>query len=272
MAQGEVEVEGEQIGSLEVDALGEARNERVRACGRIHLVPADELGDDAEQPSAENAPQDVAGHPVAVHDGHGHQADDRQGHLRRGEGAQVDQRRGVVHHDPGIGQAHQGNEQADAGGDAHLQVLGHIIHEGLAELAEGEQNEDDALHEHGRQRDGPGILDALLGHGHADRVGEVGIQAHAAGQGDGVVRVEGHEQGAEGRRDGCGREHRPRLHARCGQDGGVDGQDVHHGQEGDGAGHRFRFHRGAVLPQLEGALEELLHGLSFSRKNTTALL
>ena len=44
--------------------------------------------------------------------------------------------------------------------------------------------------------------------------------------------VVGHEQGAEGRRDGRGREHRPRLHARCGQDGGVDGQDVHHGRLG----------------------------------------
>ena len=92
-------------------------------------------------------------------------------------------------------------------------------------------------------------------HAEDDGVGEVGVEAHAGGEGERVVGEGAHENGAEAgaeaRGDGDGGE----RHAGLVQDGGVDEDDVRHGDKGGEAGEGFGAPGGAVVREVEVSLE-----------------
>ena len=65
--------------------------------------------------------------------------------------------------------------------------------------AGGEREKDDAGEKDRAQSGLPGNV-----HLEADGVGEVGVEAHAGGERDGIARDDAHQDGAEGRREAGG--------------------------------------------------------------------
>ena len=146
----------------------------------------------------------------------------------------------------GVLQADKGHKQADAHADGALQGHGNGIEDALAHVGQGQRDEDDTLNKDGHQGQLPAIT-----HGQHDRVGKVGVQAHAGSQCKGVVGQHGHQCGGN---EGCqrgGDQHSLGIHARCGQDVGVDGKDVSHGHEGGDTGHDLGLYIGVVFFQVK---------------------
>ena len=112
--------------------------------------------------------------------------------------------------------------------------------------------EDQAADEHDSQTLLPGVA-----HAKADGVGEEGVQTHAGRLREGHVGQEGGEQAADGGADAGGQHHSGVIHARLGQEVGVDKDDVGHREEGGNAAHDLGQHGGLVLLELEGLLEQL---------------
>ena len=157
-----------------------------------------------------------------------------------------DQRGIAVDDQLGVLQADKGHEQANAHADGALQGHGNGVEDALAHIGQGQCNEDDALNKDGHQSQLPAVT-----HGQHDRVGKVGVQAHAGSQGKGVVGQHSHQCGGN---KGCqrgGNQHSLGIHARCGQDVGVDGKDVSHGHEGGDTGHDLGLYIGVVFFQVK---------------------
>ena len=112
-----------------------------------------------------------------------------------------DQRRIAVDDQLGVLQADKGHEQADAHADGALQGHGNGVEDALAHVGQGQCDEDDALNKDCHQRQLPAVA-----HGQHDRVGKVGVQAHAGSQCKGVVGQHSHQCGGN---EGCHR------HKRC---------------------------------------------------------
>ncbi len=98
--------------------------------------------------------------------------------------------------------------------------------EKLADAGEGEEEKDDAGDEDGSECGLPG--DA---HSFDDGVGEVGVEAHAGREGDGVVGEGSHEDAAEGRAEAGGDCDGGDGHSGFVKDGGVHEDDVGHRDE-----------------------------------------
>jgi hypothetical protein len=132
------------------------------------------------------------------------------------------------------------------------------------DAGEGKGEEDAAVDENHAERLLPGDAGAQ-----ADGEREKGVDAHAGGEGQGVVGEQRHEQRAQGGGDGGGGEQGAldrdeggggRVGAYGGidaeavhQDGGVDRQDVGHGGEGGEPGGEFAREGGAVFREFEEA-------------------
>ena len=233
------------------NAAAEIGDQRVDAGFRIHHIPSGQLGDNAQHPGDQDAPQNGALYLKMPHDADDQKAHKGQHHRGAGNVAQRHQGGGVGNDDSCALQAHNGDKQADTGGNAELQVGRYGIHQGFPEFEQGKQNEDDALHQNRRQGDFPGIGDAHLLELRADRVGKVGVQAHAGSQRHRIVGEHAHDNGGKCRRNCRGGKHRALVHTRSGKDAGVHRQDVRHGQEGGNAGNNFGADVRAVLLQLE---------------------
>ena len=85
--------------------------------------------------------------------------------------------------------------------------------------------------------------------------GEKRVDAHAGGEGDGVVGEERHDRGREGGGEGGDGDERALVHAGVGQNGGVDGEDVGHRGERGKAGLEFASGRRLVAVELEESFE-----------------
>ena len=152
----------------------------------------------------------------------------------------------VVHHQTGTLQADEGDEQADAYGDAPLEAQGNGIEDGLPDVGQGQHNEDKAFHEDCQQSNLPGVA-----HVAADRKGHIGIEAHACGQGKGQVGHQRHAGGADKGGQGRCQQHGSGIHAGSRENAGVHSQNVSHCHEGGKTGGDFCSDGGVVFFQLE---------------------
>src|SRR5690606_26958947 len=213
-------------------------------------------GDDAVQRGQAQRDGDGGDGQDADHHGAGdlaggQGADDEEaqgGQDRTGSGdfAQGDQGGRMINHDAGVLQGDDGQEQADTGADAGTQRQRHAVDDPLADLEGRQQEEKHAGQEHGTQAHLPAVA-----HGQHHGVGEEGVQAHARSQGDRVVGQQTHQGRADGGGQAGGNEHGALVHAGFRQHGGVDEQDVGHGQEGGETGQDLGAHVGVVRTQLE---------------------
>ena len=140
--------------------------------------------------------------------------------------------------DAGVGaKADVHQHQADGGGDAQTNPQGDGVHNLLPDVEDGEDDEDDALHQDNHQ----GGLEAV--HiAHAGEGGNVGyhngkkaVEAHAGSQSKGLVGQEGHaEHGKGGGQAGGQKNAVPQggAHIKAGEQVGVQGDDVSHRHEG----------------------------------------
>ena len=131
----------------------------------------------------------------------------------------------------GVEQADEGDKEADSARDRGVQLVGDGGQQALANAAEGEQKEEEAGEKDGAESGLPGDAHAL-----DDGVGEVGVEAHAGSERERVVGQRAHQDGAEGRAEAGGGGDGGQRHPRNGEDGGVDEDDVRHGDEGGEAG------------------------------------
>ena len=173
-------------------------------------------------------------------------ADHRQGDLRLAEITERDQ--GVRVMDENVCPLHadHDDEEADAGGDAELEVGRDFVDEILAEFGQCQQDEQQPFAEDRRQGDLVGVVDARVGHRQADAVGKVGIEAHARRERDRVVGVKRHPERGEGSGHGGRRKNTAGAEPRVRQDERVDRQDVDHRQEGGDPGDDFGLDVSAV--------------------------
>ena len=158
---------------------------------------------------------------------------------------QLHQRR-AAHAQSGVLQADEGDEQSDAHGHAPLQAQRNGVKDGLPDVGQGQHHKNQSLHKDRQQRHLPGIA-----HPQADGIGHIGVQAHTGGQGEGQVCHQSHGRSADEGGQGRSQQNGSRIHARCGQDAGIDGQDVGHGHKGGDSRDDLGFHIGLVFRQLE---------------------
>ena len=133
-------------------------------------------------------------------------------------------------------------------------------YEALADSGEGKGEEDDSGEEDGSQC-------ALPGDAHAfdDGVSEVGVEAHAGGECQGVVGERSHEDAAEGRAEAGGGGDGGKRHAGFAEDGRVHEDDVGHRDEGGETGENLGLPVCAESCKAEVAFEAKANGQHFSR-------
>jgi hypothetical protein len=151
----------------------------------------------------------------------------------------------------------QGDEQADADGDAVFEPVGHGRDHLAPNAGQGQDDEDEAGQEIGPQGDLPGVA-----HGPADDDGEEDVVAHGRGLGDGVIGQQAREERRQGRGQASGHHDRALVHARRPQHGRLDEDDVGHGHEGRRAAEELAADGGAVLGEMEGPFKEAFHARS----------
>ena len=237
----------------EVKADEGSGNDGVHACVGVGNIDAGDLAEDAQHPGDKDAVQDAALDLLYQQDGSDH--DTQQGkdraHAHAGEGLALEV---LVGNEGGIAvddqlcvlQTDESNEQADAHADGALQGHGNGVEDALTDIGEGQHDEDDALHKDGHQGQLPAVT-----HGENDRVGEVGVQAHAGCQCKRIVGKQSHKRSSN---KGCqrgGNQNSLGIHARGGQDIGVDRKDVGHGHEGGDTSHDLGLGIGVVFFQMK---------------------
>ena len=206
----------------------------------------DLVEEDADGEGAEDADEHGGFDLVGLQDGDEDDAEDGELGAVLVEVAEGDGGGGALDDDAGVDQADEGDEEADASGDGGVELVGDGGDEFLADASEGEQEEDDAGEEDGAEGGLPGDVHAL-----DDGVGEVGVEAHAGGEGEGVVGEGSHHDGAEGGAEAGGSGDGGEGHAGLGEDGGVHEDDVGHRDEGGEAGEELDAPGGLVLVKLE---------------------
>ncbi len=230
-----------------------------RAAPAVGQEEADHRDDhDADEHRARHAARDQHGGEDDAREG---QRDRRGGEIPRG-----DEGLGMGHDDARVFQADEGDENTDAARDGDLQGVGDGVDDFFPHPGEREHEEQHAVDEDHAER----LLPRHAG-AEADGEGEKGVDAHARGEGDGVVGEQRHEHGGERGGEGGGGEQgaldrdvgggggvgadggigREAVH----QDGRVDRQDVGHGGERGQAGGEFARDGGAVLGKFEEAGE-----------------
>jgi hypothetical protein len=145
--------------------------------------------------------------------------------------AEADQGFGIADDEAGVAKADEGDEEADAAGDGGVKLVGDGAENHLADAGGGEREKDDAGEKDRAEGGLPGDV-----HLEADGVGEVGVEAHAGRERDGIAGDDAHEDGAEGGREAGGGGDGGQGHAGSREDGRVDQDDVGHGQERGDAG------------------------------------
>jgi len=152
-------------------------------------------------------------------------------------------------------EADECDEEPDASGHCGVELVGNGVQDHLPDAGTGEGEEKDAGKEDGAQGGLPGDC-----HLEADGVGEVGVQAHARRQRDGIARDDAHENGGEGRGEASGRRSRFHRYAGVLEDGRIYQHDVSHGQEGGDPGQDFGAPIGAQMLEFKIAFSLFQHG------------
>ena len=158
---------------------------------------------------------------------------------------------GVAAYDGSALETDDDDEQTDTCGDTELEVLRHLVYQGLAELEDRENDKDDTFYENSGQRDPPGVLDALGGKLCADRIREVGVESHSRGKHDGIIGVESHDHRRKRSGNGSRGKDSLRRHSGRGQDARINCQNVRHCQESGYTGNNLGPDISAVSLQFE---------------------
>src|ERR1035438_10787339 len=95
-----------------------------------------------------------------------------------------------------VAKTDESNEEADAAGGGGVELVRNGVENHLADAGGGKCDEDDAGKEDCTEGGLPGDV-----HLEADGVGEVGVEAHAGRERDGITRDDAHKDGAEGGRE-----------------------------------------------------------------------
>ena len=98
------------------------------------------------------------------------------------EGGQANQRGWIVHDDPAVLEADEGDEKPDTAGDSQFKFLGNGLQQALTNSCQTQDQKQDAPVKHQSEGRLPGDLGT-----EADAESEERIQAHARSQRDGVV-------------------------------------------------------------------------------------
>ncbi len=150
-----------------------------------------------EEESGEHGAEDSEEHEGSdaedLQDGDEEEAEDGEGGLGCAEVAEGDGVGGAGDDDAGVAEAYEGYEEAYATPYGGVELVRDGGDEALADSGVGEEEEDAAGEEDGSEGGLPGDAHAL-DYG----VGEVGVEAHAGGEGERVVGDGSHEDGAEG--------------------------------------------------------------------------
>ncbi len=230
-----------------------------------HRLNAGGHGDEALEGDVAKQPAQGGGH----YDGDQHGGVDAAGRedadqeeaeqpQQAGQGGEVAHRhhgRGAGHHYAGVVQAEQGDQEADAGGDADPQGERNIGDEPVAHPQQGEDQQAHGAPEDGAHAHLPGVAHA--GHHHE---GEEGVEAHGRCQRNGQVGEQAHQDAADAGDEAGGNEHGLGVHAGRREDLRVDEDDVDHGQEGGDAGDHFGAGVGAMALQGKQTLKQSLPG------------
>ena len=201
--------------------------------------------DDADEDGA----LDIAHHQSARQ----HEAEEREHRRRIRDMTETDERRLVRDDESRALEADEGDEEADADADSDAQVLRHGIDDGLADMADRQDQEQDARKEDGAECDRPVETECT-----AYIVGKERIEAHARCECDRVVGEYAHNH----RRECCDPDRRGDgrlLRDTClRQDIWIDKDDISKCNECGKTCEDFRFDRRVLLTELEETIKEAL--------------
>ncbi len=202
----------------------------------------------------EDADEDGAADLFDFERDHEDESEEREGGGGIADVAEADEGCGIADDEAGVAKADEGDEESDAAGDGCIEFMGNGAQDHLADAGGGEREEDDAGEEDRAERRLPRDM-----HLEADGVGEVGIEAHARGERDGIARDDAHENGTERRGEAGGGGDGGQRNARGGENGGIDQHDVGHREEGGDAGKNLGAPVGSQMCEFKIAFEILEH-------------
>lgn len=106
--------------------------------------------------------------------------------------AHADERVGVAHDQARVLEANKCDEETDSAGHRGVELVRNGAENHLADADSGEREKNDAREKHRSQR-------SLPGHVHLDahRVGEIGVEAHAWRERNGIACDDAHQNGAK---------------------------------------------------------------------------
>ena len=223
--------------------------------GSIGNIHARQLADHAQHPGGDDANQDGALDLLDVQHSGDQRADQSQQRANAvggeiiGEAGDGNQS-GRIHNQAGILQADEGDEQTDANGNTTLERQRNGVEDGFTYIGQRQDDKNKTFHKDGQQCDLPAVAEAQ-NHG----VSQVGVQTHTCGQDEGKVCHESHTASADEGCDGSCQQHSGGVHACCGEDTGVDRQNVGHGHKGGDACNHFCFYSGAVFGQFKNFIQ-----------------
>ena len=204
--------------------------------------------------SGQDADENGAAHFAHFKDHHEDEAEERKRSRGVADAAHADERCGIADDEAGVAEPDEGDEESDAAGDCGVEFMRNGAQNHLADSGGSEGEKDDAGEEDGAQRGLPGDM-----HLEADGVSEIGVEAHAGRECDGIARDDAHQNGTECRREAGGRRDRSERHPGGGENGGIDQDDVRHGQEGGDSGQNLSAPIGAQMSEFKIAFESFEH-------------
>ena len=149
-----------------------------------------------------------------------------------------------------IAQSDECDEQTNSGGGAEFQAIGNSIYNLLTNSRERENQKqhtgqkDDA--ERGLPRDSSADNDGIS---------EIGVERHAGSESNRIIGPQTHHQSCHCRGNAGGEEHSIDGHSGFGENSWIDDDDVSHRHKRGQAAQHFLADGGAILGELEPALE-----------------
>ena len=201
------EIQAQDTGEVQLhESRSQGCRRRENACGNqtvesrlgIGNIESAELADNAKNPCDNNTDQDIAGDFLDDQvgaDDHANQSKQNSDTFRA-EGAALNgvaerenrDQRGAVDDDMGVLKTDETDEEADTDRYTEFQGRGNGIEDRLTDVCQGQDDENETLSENCRESDLPGIS-----HAQDDRIGKIGVQAHAGRKREGQICQQCHQ-------------------------------------------------------------------------------
>lgn len=199
----------------------------------------------------EDADDERAGDFAGHQDDGDEQADESDGRFRGMPSAGGKRRVGKLScdDDVGVDESDEGDEEADACAGGEAKGFGDGVHDGFAQAAGDEKEGDEAVENDQPHRDFPGA-------GFEGDPDDDGVETHTAGEGDGKVGGQPHEDRANagGESSACADGGGDIWgHAGAGENLRVDEKDVGHREEGGDGAAEFAGDGGVAGAQVESS-------------------